>query len=81
MYVYVDQGSNISAELMKEMIHEVYSQLCPVLTEAPWGIGLNEESHQYLQKIIDRIIFQKDYDTGQDHEVQLADVEIGWNYA
>lgn len=80
-YVIVDRGSNLAAEYMKNKLHEVDSQLCPIPTEAPWGIGLNERSHRYLHKSINRLLLQRDYDTGHEHQVLLADVETGWNYA
>lgn len=80
-YVLVDRGSNLAAEFMKEKLHEVDAQLCPIPKEAPWGIGLNERSHHYLHKSIHRLLLQKDYDTGHNHEVLLSDVEVGWNYA
>lgn len=67
--------------MMREKLHEVESQLCPILTEALWGIGLNERAHRYIHKEIDRLLLQSDYDTVHDHEILLADVEMGWNYA
>lgn len=40
-FVVVDRGSNLAAKLSFDKLHEVEWQLCPVSTEAPWGIGLN----------------------------------------
>lgn len=81
IYVYVDSGSKLSADLMKQELHEVDSKLCTVPCEAPRGIGLNERTRRYLQKSIDGLLLQNDYDTGQDHEILLDDIEIGWNHA
>lgn len=80
-YVLVDRGSNLAAELMKEKLHEVEAQLCPIPTKAPWGIGLDERFYRYCHKSIDRLLLQTDYDAGHDLEVLLADVEVGWNFA
>lgn len=79
-YVFVHRGSNIAAELMKEL-HNVNGQVCPIPTEAPWGIGLNERSHWYLHKSFQRLLLHCDYDRGHEHEVLQAKVEVGWNYA
>lgn len=33
-----------------------------------------------MHKSTDRLLLQRDYETGHVHEVFLNDVEIGWNY-
>lgn len=81
MFTIVDRGSNLAAEYMKDKLHDVDSQLLPIPVEAPWGIGLNERSHRYLHKSFDRLLLQPGYNTGHDHEVLLADAEMGWNFA
>lgn len=81
VYVIVDCKSNPSAEYMKQKLHEVESQLCSVPTEAPWRIRLNECSHRYIRKSINRLLRQSQYETGYDHEVLLAEVETGRNNA
>lgn len=58
IYLLVDDRSNLVAEFMKEKLHEVDSQLCPIPTEVPWCNGLNERSHRYLHKSIDRLLLQ-----------------------
>ena len=80
-FTIVDRGSNLAAELMKEKLHDVESQLLPIPVEAPWGIGLNERSHRYLHKSIYSLLLQPGYSTGHDQEVLLADAEMGWNFA
>lgn len=77
----VDRGSDLAAEIIKEKLHRVKAQLCPILTEESWGIGINERSRRYLQKNIDRLLLRKIYDTGHDLEVFLADDEVGWDFA
>lgn len=56
IYVIKDRGENFSAKLMKEKLHSEESQICPVPTEAPWDIGVNERSNRYLHKSIDRLL-------------------------
>lgn len=40
-YDIVDCWSNLWAEFLKTTLHEVELQICPVLTEVSWRIGLN----------------------------------------
>lgn len=75
-YVLVDLASNFAAELMKEKLHDVETQRCAIPTEAPWGVGLNERSHRYLHKSMDRVPLQVNYDTGHGPEVLWADVKV-----
>lgn len=81
MFTIVDRGSNLAAEYMKDKLHDVDSQLLPIPFEALWGIGLSERPHRYIHKSIDRLLLQPGYSTGHDHEVLLADIEMGWNFA
>lgn len=61
---------------MNERLKDVEYHLSPVSTEAPWRTGLNERPHRYLQKTIDHLLLQQDYETVHEHEVFLADAEI-----
>lgn len=81
MYVPADRRPNLVAELMKGKLHENEAQLCPNLAEAPRGIGLNARSHRYPHKSVDFLLLRKDYNTGHEPELLLADVEVGWNSA
>lgn len=78
--VLVERGSNLNAQLMRDQLHKVQSQLLPIPTEAPWSLGINERSHRYIHNSIDRLLLQRDYSVGYHLEVLLADVEVGWNF-
>lgn len=60
IFVIVDCGSDLAAELKKEKLHEVESQFVPILTELSWGIGFKERSLHYLFKSIDRPLLKPD---------------------
>lgn len=81
MFLLVDRGSNLCAELMIERLPEIDDHLCSIPTKSPWGTGLNERSHRYFYKSIYRLILQHNFNIGNDHKALLVDNEIGCNFA
>lgn len=61
---------------MRDKLHKLQAQLCPVPTKALWGIGPNKSSKSYIHRSIDRITLLTNYAIGYEHKVLLTDVKI-----
>ena len=64
---------------MATELRKLYSQLCPIPTEAPWSIGSNERSHSFLHRAINKLLSDPTYQVGRCCEKLRGDVEIAWN--
>lgn len=80
IFTVVDQGTNLTSDLMYRELRKYSSQLCPIPTEAPWSLGSNERSHKFLAKTINIICASPEYDVGPHYQSLLSDVEMAWNF-
>lgn len=78
-YFFIDCGYKLAIELMKRKHHKVQDE-CLIPVELQWYIGLNDRSHQHLHKSIDLRFLRYHYNTGDEHDVHLVDLEIRWSY-
>lgn len=80
LHKIVDRGSNMTNAYLKERLRQMDSQICPISTESPWSLGVNERSYSFLHKAFDNFLLTPGFDPGDNLENILAATEMAWNF-